>query len=297
MACKTLVLGAQGQLGHELLATQPAEYDVVPYDRHLLDITDAEAVDAVVTAEAPDVIINAAAYTAVDKAESEPGLARAVNVDAARNLARSASGVGARLLHLSTDFVFDGRSDRPYQPDDATSGLGVYGQTKLAGEQAVLAHGGEGMLILRTAWIYSVFGHNFVKTMLRIMAQRDELSVVNDQRGTPTWARGLAATLWMLTERSELNGVYHWTDDGEATWWEFATAIAEEATNCGLLHRPVTINPVSTAEYPTAASRPSYSVLDCSTTVSDLEVQQQPWREQLRGMLIELRDAGDVYLD
>ncbi len=297
MIYKTLLLGANGQLGRELIATRPPECDLVSCDRHALDICDADAVARVFATEDPAVVINAAAYTGVDKAESEPAQAQAVNADAVENLARGARQAGSRLIHISTDFVFDGNRDRPYLPADQTSGLGVYGRTKLAGERAVLEFAGDLGVVLRTAWLYSAYGHNFVKTMLRLMAERETLNVVDDQRGAPTWARGLAEVIWLLARRPELHGIYHWTDGCEASWYEFAQSISDQARTVGLLQKPVTINPVGTEQYPTPAQRPAYSVLDCSATVSALGVVQQPWPQQLVAMLEELKNRGEPYLE
>lgn len=285
-AARVLITGAGGQLGWELRRTAPAGLAVRAYDRADLDITSDESIATVVAEFAPTVIVNAAAYTAVDRAESERENAYAVNRDGARRLADIAGSRGARLIHLSTDFVFDGRACRPYRADDATEPLGVYGASKLAGEQAVRERLGEAALILRTAWVYSTHGHNFVKTMLRLMDQRDRLTVVADQVGTPTWARGLADAVWRAIAQ-HTTGVHHWTDAGVASWYDFAVAIQEEALALDLLRRAIPIAPVATAEYPTPAARPSYSVLDKEVTWAELGVKPPHWRVALRAMLRE----------
>jgi dTDP-4-dehydrorhamnose reductase len=226
----------------------------------------------------------------VDKAEDEPEMARRVNVDGARNVAEAACNAGARVIYISTDFVFDGSKSMPYEPDDSPAPLSVYGATKLDGEVAVREASDGDAIVIRTAWLYSRFGHNFVKTMLRLMEERDELSVVADQHGTPTWARSLAEVIWAAIGPDLPGGVYHWTDGGEASWYDFAAAIYQEARRSGLLDRDVAIRAIPTEEYPTPARRPAYSVLDCSATVAALGVEQRPWAERLQQMLAEMRD-------
>lgn len=287
---KVFVVGSKGQLGLTLAETAPAGAEFTGADLPELDITDLSALEARVAAERPEFVVNAAAYTAVDKAESEPDVAQRVNVDGARNVAQAAREAGARVIHISTDFVFDGDKGEPYGPGDAPAPLSVYGQTKLDGEMAVREASDGDAIVIRTAWLYSRFGQNFVKTMLRLMAERDTLSVVADQRGTPTWAGSLAEVIWKAIERDLPGGVYHWTDGGEASWCEFAGAIYTEARASGLLDRDVQVHPISTAEYPTAARRPSYSVLDCSATVATLGIEQRPWATRLQQMLAEMRD-------
>ena len=256
----------------------------------MIDLTDARALERLIAETAPRLIVNAAAYTAVDKAESEPDVAYRVNADGARNVAQAAREAGARVIYISTDFVFDGGKTKPYGPGDAPAPVSVYGRTKLDGETAVREATGGDAIVIRTAWLYSRFGQNFVKTMLRLMAERDTLSVVADQRGTPTWAWSLAEVIWAAIDRDVPGGVYHWTDGGEASWFEFAGVIYTEARASGLLDRDVEIRAISTAEYPTAARRPAYSVLDCTATVAALGIEQRPWTTRLQQMLAELRD-------
>ena len=282
---KTLVLGSNGQLGQALAHTTPDGANIIGLDLPELDITSAEALLKVCRKTKPAVIINAAAYTAVDRAESEAELARAVNVDGPQNIASAARDVAARLIHISTDFVFDGEASTPYKPGATTNPVSVYGRTKREGEVAVLEAMPEDAVVVRTAWLYSKTGGNFVKTMLRLMSERDELGVVADQRGTPTWADSLAQAVWAIAGQVDLNGIYHWTDAGECSWHEFAVAIQEEALSLGLLDRSIPIHPITTDDYPTAAKRPRYSVLDCSATVADLDLQPAPWRVNVRRML------------
>ncbi|MBA2490600.1 MAG: dTDP-4-dehydrorhamnose reductase [Gammaproteobacteria bacterium] len=286
-----MLTGANGQLGWETQRrAQQLTYSLRAFDRQSMDITDAAAVDAIVGRLRPQAIINAAAYTAVDRAEEEPELAHAVNRDGAANLARAARECGARLVHVSTDFVFDGAKGSPYLVDDAPAPRCVYGATKLAGEQAVLDVLTREALIVRAAWVYSSHGGNFVHTMLRLMASRDALRVVDDQIGSPTWAGGLADCIWRALE-AKLTGKYHWTDAGVASWYDFAVAIQEEALTLGLLSREIPIEPIATGEYPLPARRPAYSVLDKSAIWQTLGYKAPHWRMSLRAMLKELDRA------
>lgn len=282
---KALILGCNGQLGRALADTVPDTVDYVGVDLPELDITDASAVLELCRLTRPAIIVNAAAYTAVDQAESEPGKAAAVNVDGPRNVAQAARNVDARLIHISTDFVFDGESAAPYTPDDLPNPLSVYGGTKREGELAVLESMHNAAVVIRTAWLYSKTGSNFVKTMLRLMNERDELSVVSDQVGTPTWAESLAKVVWGFVDVPNFAGIYHWTDDGVASWHEFASAIQDEALSLGLLNRAIPIKAISTKDHPTAAKRPHYSVLDTSSTCAALRLQPAHWRVNLRHML------------
>lgn len=284
---KVLITGANGQLGHALQATAPAGVSIVATGSAQLDICDAAAVDALVAAERPAAIFNAAAYTAVDRAESEEAQAARLNGDAVGNLARAAAKAGARLIHVSTDFVFDGLSGIPYPPDAPTAPLGAYGRTKRQGELAA----GPDALIVRTAWVYGSQGGNFVRTMLRLMAEREQVRVVADQIGTPTFAASLAEALWGLNAAGA-KGIFHYTDSGAASWYDFAVAIQEEALALGLLERAVPIIPIATSDYPTPARRPHYSVLDKRTTFALLGQAAPHWRVNLRRMLKEILKDG-----
>lgn len=286
---KVFVTGSEGQLGRTLTETVPGGVDLVRSSLPGLDVTDLPALEARLLAERPDFVVNAAAYTAVDKAEYEPDIAQHVNADGPRNVAQAARRAGARVIHVSTDFVFDGSKGEPYTPGDSPSPLGVYGRSKLGGEAAVRDTSEGDAIVIRTAWLYSRFGQNFVTTMLRLMRERGTVSVVTDQRGTPTWAGSLAEVIWTAIEQDLPGGVYHWTDGGEASWCEFAEAIRREGRELGFLNRDVVVHPISTAEYPTTVRRPAYSVLDCSATVAALGVEQRPWEAQLQQMLAEMR--------
>src|SRR5208283_2887121 len=237
-----------------------------------------------------DWIVNAAAYTAVDLAEEQHAQAIAVNDTAVGVLADAAARSGRRLLHVSTDFVFDGRSPRGYLPSDPTHPLSVYGVSKLGGERRAV-RAGAANIVLRTAWVYAAQGRNFVLTMLRLMSERDEVRVVCDQVGTPTWATGIARAVWGLIEASASGGVYHWTDLGVASWYDFAVAIQEEALARSLLAKAACIVPISSAEYPTRARRPAFSVLDTSSSRALVTAPAAHWRHNLRMMLDELRAA------
>ena len=284
------VFGAQGQLGCELQFTQPDGLDVTYLTRAQVDIAHIDQVADCLHTLSPTVIINAAAYTAVDRAEQEPHLAEEANAVGPGNLAEWAGQRGARLLHVSTDFVFDGRSATPYKVTDRPNPLGVYGQSKLTGEERVLATNAS-HLVLRTGWVYSRHSGNFVKTMLRLMSEREQIAVVDDQTGTPTWARGLASTCWALASDPDTRGLYHWSDKGSCSWFEFALAIQEEALTLGLLSRKIELLPISTIEYPTPARRPAYSVLDKTETRRAIGDEGQPWREALQGMLRDLANS------
>ncbi len=287
-----LVTGAGGQLGRELALTAGSAVDCIVIERSALDIGDSAAVLALLAAHKPQLLINAAAYTAVDNAESEPELAWRANAQAPGDLAAACAAQGVRMIHLSTDFVFDGAASEPYQPYFPTSPVSEYGRGKLAGEEAVRESLPEA-LIVRTGWVYSRFGANFVKTMLRLMSQRDQLAVVSDQVGTPTWARGLANALWAAADRPQLSGIYHWSDAGQCSWYEFARAIYEEGRAAGLLSKSVEIDPIPATSYPTPARRPLYSVLDKKSTWRDFELEGVAWREQLRTMLLDMKEHED----
>lgn len=292
MKQKVLVVGAAGQLGSELLRSAAPDIDCVPCTRAQLDIADASAVAACIAEHAPQLVINAAAYTAVDKAESEPEVAHRGNAAGPAVLAAACAAKGIRLIHISTDFVFAGSASMPYKPDAATGPLGEYGRSKLEGELAV-QRALPGALIIRTGWVYSAFGNNFVKTMLRLMAQRDELAVVADQVGTPTWAKGLADAVWAAAAKPSLQGLYHWSDAGVCSWYDFAIAICEEAVALDMLEALIRVRPIPATDYPTPAQRPAYSVLDKTSSWRDFEMEGVHWRAQLRHMLKDLKELDD----
>ncbi len=283
---KAVIFGAGGLVGRALVAARPTDADVVALTRNELDICDARAVLACVRDVAPDVLINAAAYTAVDNAENEAEAAKRGNEDGPLNLARAACEVsGCRLLHISTNFVFDGCASRPYGPDFAGSPLSVYGRTKLDGERRVLGELGTRAVVIRTSWVYGSCGRDFVRTMLQLMMERRTVRVVVDQVGTPTSAHSLADVLWRFARREDLSGIFHWSDAGIASWYDFAVAIAEEGVALGLVPPDVRVIPVATWEHRRAAERPAYGVLDQSATVAALGIEPMHWRTGLRDVL------------
>jgi dTDP-4-dehydrorhamnose reductase len=290
LSMKILVTGAAGQVGRALIGCAPPTAQVFACGHSELDITSERAVKAYVLLHRPDVIVNAAAHTAVDRAEAEPDLARRINADGPRYLAGAAAASAARMIQLSTDFVFDGASSTPYRPDSTTRPLSVYGLSKRAGEESVLGALPEHSVILRTAWVYDASGRNFLTTILRVLQSKGSARVVADQIGTPTAARSVAAAIWQLIEEPAINGIHHWTDAGVASWYDFAVAIREEAEQLQLLPKGTTVIPITTAEYPTAARRPPCSVLDKSSLVASGFVPMH-WRTRLRGVLAEIKSA------
>jgi dTDP-4-dehydrorhamnose reductase len=285
---KALIVGAAGQLGRALVATAPAGIEAIALPRAALDIGDEASVKMAIETHRPALIVNAAAYTAVDRAEGDRETAYRVNRDGPALLARLAAGGGIRLVHVGTDFVFDGQASSPYAPDHPLAPLGVYGASKAAGEAAV-RDALPDALIVRTAWVYAADGANFLRTMLRLMRERPEVRVVADQIGTPTHATSLARAIWTLVARGAV-GTHHFTDAGAASWYDFAVAIEEEALALGLLDHRVPVVPIRTADYPTPARRPAYSVLDKTATYAAIGAPAAHWREELRAALGELKE-------
>lgn len=287
---RALIVGSTGQLGRALLQRAPADLHCIGISRQELDLTDEGAIRDVVAVHAPNLLINAAAYTAVDRAESEPDTAFAVNARAVGALSEAGRACGAHFVHVSTDFVFDGNSSQAYKPEDERNPLSVYGRSKADGEDAA----GPLATIVRTSWVYGRQGANFVNTMLRVMRSQHEVRVVSDQIGSPTWVTGLASTVWQLGI-GQKTGIWHHTDAGVATWYDFAVAIEEEANRLGLLEARVNVVPISTADYPTPARRPRFSLLDSSQTRKELGESAVHWRAHLIEMLEEVaRDQLSV---
>jgi len=294
---KLLLLGGNGQVGRELRRSLSPLGEVVVATRDGVDadvsadFNAPSSLAAVVHAVAPDVVVNAAAHTAVDRAESDPGTAFRINAEAPGAVARACAATDALLLHYSTDYVFDGLGAQPYREDDATEPLSMYGRSKLAGEQAIIASGAR-HVILRTAWVYAAHSANFLRTMLRLGAERDELRVVADQVGAPTpaaWiADSSAAILGRIGGLGGGSGIWHLTHAGQTSWHGFAKAIMQDAHACGLLAREPRVLPITTAEYPTPAQRPAYSVLDTTRLCQDFGVIPPDWRCGLRTTLAEL---------
>ena len=286
---RIVLTGAGGQFGQTLVARWPdsllSQYELIPLMRGDLDIADAAAVHSTLDALQPALIINAAAYTAVDKAESEAEAAFAINERGVANLAAAST---CPLIHLSTDFVFDGAASTPYAENAATAPLSVYGKSKLAGEKALLAQKPDAMII-RTSWLYSEYGANFVKTMLRLMSERDVLSIVNDQIGSPTSTHSLAAVVRSAASTrldsaampKEPSGIFHWSDGASITWFDFALEIQTQALALGLLKSPCTLKPIPTSEYPTPAARPLYSVMSRVRARAEFECPNNTWQAEL----------------
>ncbi|MDJ0727436.1 MAG: dTDP-4-dehydrorhamnose reductase [Prochloraceae cyanobacterium] len=283
---KTLLIGAKGQVGRELQSTLSG--DVTALGREDLDLTQKEQICQVIDSLQPNLIVNAAAYTAVDKAETEKDLAESINAIAPKILAAECAKIGATLIHISTDYVFDGTKNTPYLEADKTNPLGVYGQTKRAGEIAIQNSEAK-HIILRTAWVYGTYGKsNFVKTMLRLAKERAELRVVTDQVGSPTRALDIANAIAALTLQDGCESIYHFTNSGVASWYDFAVAIFEEAEKLGFPLKIKQVVPIATSEYPTPAKRPAYSVLSSKKISKILGNHPPHWRESLREMLQKL---------
>lgn len=279
MAERWLVTGARGQLGTDLVRQLEADADaeVLGLGSAQLDVRDSSAVEAAVARFAPDIVVNAAAYTAVDAAETDADAAFALNAGAPAVLAAAAERHGARLLHVSTDYVFDGTAQRPYEIDDATAPTSVYGRTKLAGEQAVRALHPDGGFVVRTAWVYGLTGKNFVRTMVRLEGERDTVSVVDDQRGSPTWSNHLAAGLIELGRSGRPAGTFHCTGGGATTWYGLARAVFEE-----LGADPDRVQSTTSAAYPSPVQRPANSELSDRDWVAAGLTPLAPWRDALR---------------
>jgi len=282
---KILLTGTTGQVGWELRRALMPLGEIIAPDRHALDLANPDSIRAMIRNVQPDAIVNPAAYTAVDKAESEPELAIAINSIAPEIMAEEALRLRAVMIHYSTDYVFDGQKTTPYTEQDPTNPLGVYGKTKLAGEQAIQAVGGA-HLILRTSWVYSRMGKNFLLTMLRLARERQELKVVSDQIGAPTWSRSIAeitaAIMFADLDRwQDFNGIYHLSASGKTNWYEFAKEIlANDPDRSKQIIEQLI--PITTAEYPTPAQRPAYSLLDCSKLIDRFQLHIPNWLEVLK---------------
>lgn len=302
-----ILTGAGGQLGLTIQKLWPqsplaSQFTLTPFTSAELDISDEQAVNRVLNEKINDrikdrengaqiaAIINAAAYTAVDAAEDPANrdTAFAVNETGAANLASWAKQNHARVLHVSTDFVFSGEKKSPYAETDPTAPLGVYGASKLAGEQALLERLPDASVIVRTSWLYSPYRNNFAKTMLRLMAERDELNIVDDQIGSPTSTESLAQLLFRMIQAEGASGVYHWSDGASISWYDFAVAIQQAGLREGLLQGSIKLNPIPSSAYPTPAKRPAYSVLDTSKAQKDFGMQAQDWQENLGAVIAQL---------
>lgn len=282
-----VVIGKSGQLSFELMRILGD--NGVCLGRDDIDITQPQALAEKLDGIKPSAVINASAYTAVDKAETDEAAAALINTTGVQNLAAYCKQAGLFLVHVSTDYVFNGCKGSPYTVNDDIQPQGVYGKTKADGEKALLSLLPDASCLIRTAWVYSSHGNNFVKTMLRLMAEKPQLGVIDDQVGTPTWARGLAEAC-VFAAQTKTKGVFHWTDEGVCSWYDFALAIQELGIDKGLLQNAVPVNPIPSSQYPTPAKRPHYSVLDKTLTretFSSLHLTH--WRKQLSAMMDELK--------
>lgn len=282
---KIIVIGSHGQLGSELreLASQYKDYQFFFFDKEHVDIVNKEEVDQKIDEIQPDFLVNCAAYTAVDKAEADASLAFAINSDAVRYLAEACTRNNVKFVHVSTDYVFDGKGTHPYKETDPVSPANVYGQSKLKGEEEA-QKANPGVIILRTAWVYSTYGANFVKTMLRLMQSKPEIGVVADQFGTPTNAADLAdAIMQIIVGGKWVPGIYHFTNDGLITWYDFATEIKK------LSNASCTVNPITTAQYPTPAQRPQYSVLDKTKIQQTFGIKLKDWKASLEKCIEKMK--------
>jgi dTDP-4-dehydrorhamnose reductase len=289
---RLLVTGATGQLGFEVArAFTRSGHEVMAPTRQELDLIDPSGVATFAREYKTDWVINCAAYTQVDQAESESERAYIINRDSSGQLAGAVAEYGGRMLHVSTDFIFDGTQKQPYREADTPNPLGVYGQSKLEGEQAVLA-ALPTATVLRTAWVYGAHGNNFVKTMLRVAAEGKPLRVVDDQVGSPTWTADIVKAITALVDKNAA-GVFHYTNAGETSWCGFAVAILEDAARIGFEIKTDTVTPIPTAEYPLPATRPAYSVLDTEKIQTCLSLPIPQWRDSLKNMLKELHACAD----
>ena len=286
---KIIVIGKSGQLAWELEQLSSNEHEIVCLGRNNIDLQDVHAISSLLIAYKADAVINASAYTAVDKAESDIDNAYALNAKAVANLAKACKGLTIPLVHISTDFVFHGDKGSPYLPSDGINPLGIYGASKAQGEQLITEIYPALSTIIRTSWVYSTHGNNFVTTMLNLMNTKPELGVISDQIGTPTYAAGLAQAC-MACLIHKVYGIYHYTDTGVASWFDFAIAIQNIGVELGILNKKIPIKPISTAQYPTPAKRPHYSVLDKSNLISALpDLKFSHWQEQLHIMMTALK--------
>ena len=293
-----LVTGANGQLGRTLEhhwgdSGLARNSELILYDMSRLDLTLSHQVEEELNRIKPRTILNTAAYTSVDHAETDRDAAFAINASAVATLAGWAASNDCFVVHISTDFVFDGSKSVPYLPADHASPLSVYGSSKLAGETALQSQLPDRHAIIRTSWLYSEYGKNFVQTMLRLMKEQEELGVVADQVGSPTSTHSLVALLLAILGQGIKPGIYHWTDGASISWYEFAQAIQQEAIDQGLLGRKIPIKPLTTKEYSAPAVRPAYSVLDRSKTLNDIGMRATDWQQELRLVIKQVASRAE----
>ena len=289
-----LLLGATGQLGKLVALSAPESISLHALSSSQLDITNSAELSEALSTIKPDLIINTAAYTQVDLAESEQDKAYSVNADAVMHLATLAHP-SIRVVHLSTDFVFSEVKKSPYFPEDSPHPVSVYGKSKLEGEKALLGSRPDNSVVLRTSWLYSAGSRNFVTVMLEMMSSKEELHIVNDQFGSPTSANTLAEVVWKLACTKHANGIYHWSDSGVISWYDFAKEIQRQGLAMGLLKKEIPLQTIPSSQYPTTAKRPAYSALDSSATEKLLGFKTRPWQVQLASVLKNIQELDSAY--
>lgn len=291
---KILVLGSNGQLGRCLNdQLKITDHEVIYTHRESLDISDFESTNKKILNIYPDIIINATAYTAVDEAEKDKKMADLINHLAVKNIANICTQIGCWLIHISTDYVFDGNSNTPYKEDDKTNPQSIYGETKLKGEMVIQSSGCK-YIIVRTAWIFSEHRNNFLKTMLELGEERDEISIIADQIGCPTYAQDIARSINKIINKLDLKEgscIYHFCGDRSCSWYEFASIIFDQAKEINI-KVPSTINPIQTSDFPTPAKRPLFSVLDCSRINNDFGIHSSNWHNGIKEVLTKLKDSN-----
>ena len=277
---KFLIFGGQGQLGRALLKQKPLDTDLYSFSKKEIDITSPADTEKVILEIKPDWIINAAAYTKVDNAESNRKIAFKINCEGVKNIAIAAMKVNAKMVHVSTDYVFDGQSSLPYKPDDLTNPINIYGESKLAGEEQALDIMANNLLLLRTAWVYSIEGPSFLTTMIKLLHQKEEIAVVDDQFGSPTSARSLAEMIFTAIN-NDIRGIYHWTNAGIASWYDFSSAIRQIILSNNPNLKIASIRPVNTSQYKASAKRANYCILDKDKIRNKLKLPPLHWRDEL----------------
>ena len=296
---KVLITGSQGQLGKELLKNIPNDIEVIPTDRETFNLLDLNNCREFIFNNKPDWIINAAAFTAVDLAEDEKEKAMLINSEAPTEIAKALKKTGGKLLHISTDFVFDGKSNIPYKVDVEPNPINIYGKSKLLGENGIknVLQDNNQYIILRTSWVMGSEGNNFAKTMVKLLKIKDKISVVYDQIGCMTSSKYLSIICWLIIQKDITKNIYnqkifHWTDAGVSSWFDIATAIGELSFNLNLLKKPAKVIPILSENFPTKAKRPNFSLLDCSATKDVLNIENNYWRFSLLEILQELKSKN-----
>ncbi len=296
---KVLITGSQGQLGKELLKNIPNDIEVIPTDRETFNLLDLNNCREFIFNNKPDWIINAAAFTAVDLAEDEKEKAMLINSEAPTEIAKALKKTGGKLLHISTDFVFDGKSNIPYKVDVEPNPINIYGKSKLLGENGIknVLQDNNQYIILRTSWVMGSEGNNFAKTMVKLLKIKDKISVVYDQIGCMTSSKYLSIICWLIIQKDITKNIYnqkifHWTDAGVSSWFDIATTIGEFSFNLNLLKKPAKVIPILSENFPTKAKRPNFSLLDCSATKDVLNIENNYWRFSLLEILQELKSKN-----